>query len=100
MIGYARFDTYEQLDALKRIYNLLALYQNYFQPSRKLMEKTRAGAKVRKKYDTAQTPAQRLLARKDTPKEVKKRLRETFRQLNTALLQRTITHLVAELYNT
>jgi hypothetical protein len=98
MIGYGRFDTYEQLDVLKRIYSLLALYQNYFQPSRKLLSKTRIGARVKKKYDVAQTPAQRLQARKDTPKQVKKVLHNTFRSLNPALLQRTINQLVAELY--
>jgi hypothetical protein len=100
MIGYGRLDTYEQLDTLKRIYNLLALYQNYFQPSRKLLEKTRIGARVTKKYDTAQTPAQRLLSRDDTPEDVKDRLRHTFRELNPAHLQRTISQLVAELYQT
>jgi len=98
MIGYGRFGTYEQLDVLKRIYNLLALYQNYFQPSRKLIAKTRIGARVTKKYDAAQTPAQRLLARSDTPKEVKRRLRDTFRGLNPAQLQRTINQLLVDLY--
>ena len=67
MIGYGRFDTHEQLDIIKRIESLLAFYQNHFQPSQKLVSKTRIGAKVKKKYDIAQTPAQRLIARKDTP---------------------------------
>lgn len=88
MIGYGRFDTYQQLDIIKRIEGLLAFYQNYFQPSQKLISKTRIGAKVKKKYDTAMTPAQRLLARKDTTKETKKRLKDTFRQLNPATLLR------------
>ncbi|MFZ2446499.1 MAG: ISNCY family transposase [Syntrophobacteraceae bacterium] len=100
MIGYGRFDTYEQLDIIKRIESLLAFYQNYFQPSQKLVSKTRIGAKVKKKYDTAQTPAQRLLARTDTPKETKKLLRDTFRQLNPAALIRNINNLVEELYDT
>ena len=100
MIGYGRFDTYEQLDILKRIEGLLAFYQNYFQPSQKLISKTRIGAKVTKKYDTAQTPVQRLLARKDTPKHIKKRLRKTSRQLNPVSLLRDITQLVQELYDT
>lgn len=100
MIGYGRFDTYEQLDILKRIYSILALYQNYFQPSRKLLLKTRIGARVRKRYDTAQTPAQRMLSRDDTPENVKDLLRHTFRELNPAHLQRTISQLVAELYQT
>ena len=63
VIGYGKFDTYAQLDIIKRIERLLAFYQNYFQPSQKLVSKTRIGAKVRKKHDLAQTPAHRLLAR-------------------------------------
>ena len=100
MIGYGKFDTYEQLDIIKRIESLLAFYQNYFQPSQKLISKTRIGAKVTKKYDTAQTPAQRLLARKDTPKETKKLLRQTLRELNPVSLLRDINQLIEELYDT
>lgn len=100
MIGYGKFDNYEQLDIIKRIESLLAFYQNYFQPSQKLVSKTRIGAKVRKKYDTAQTPAQRLLARKDTPKNTKKQLRDTVRQLNPAALLRDINDLITQLYDT
>ena len=100
MIGYGRFDTYEQLDIIKRIESLLALYQNYFQPSQKLISKTRIGAKVKKKYDTAQTPTQRPLARKDTHKDGKKLLKDTFRQINPRALLRNINQLVEELYDT
>lgn len=100
MIGYGRFDTCEQFDLIKRIEGLLAFYQNYFQPSQKLISKTRIGAKVKKKYDTAATPAQRLLARKDTPKDTKKLLRDTFQLLNPTALLRNINNLVLELYGT
>lgn len=100
MIGYGRFETYKQLDLIKRIESLLAFYQNYFQPSRKLISKTRIGTKVKKKYDTAQTPAQRLLARKDTPKQTKKMLKDTFRQLNAVALLRDINTLISDLYGT
>jgi hypothetical protein len=100
MIGYRRFDTKEQLGILKRIYSLLTLYQNYFQPSQKLTEKHRIGSKVRKKYDDAQTPCQRLLSRKDIPQDTKKRLRQTFRNTNPAQLLRDIQSLITKLYNT
>lgn len=100
MIGYGRFETDKQLDIIKRIESLLAFYQNYFQPSQKLISKTRIGAKVKKKYDDAQTPAQRLLARKDTLRDTKKRLKDTFRQLNPRTLLRNINQLVGELYDT
>lgn len=100
MIGYGRFDTYEQLEIINRIHNLLMFYQNYFQPSQKLISKQRDGAKVKKKYDTALTPAQRLLARKDTPKQTQKLLRDTFKQLNPAAMLRDINNLTDDLYRT
>jgi len=98
-IGYARFDTHEQLDIIKRIHNLLTLYQNYFQPSQKLVSKERIGAKVKKKYDVAQTPCQRLLSRPGTPKGTKEALRKTFQYLNAVQLLRSIHSLIYELYH-
>jgi hypothetical protein len=100
IIGYGKFDTYEQLDIIKRIEVLLVFHQNYFQPSQKLISKIRIGAKIKKKYDIAQTPAQRLLSRKDTPKDKKKLLKNTFKQLNPAALLRSINELISELYDT
>jgi len=99
-IGYGRFDTYEQLEIIKHIHNLMVFYQNHFQPSRKLISKTRNGAKLTKKYDTAQTPAQRLLARKDTSKDMKKLIKDNLSRLNPAAILRDINKLVSELYET
>ena len=99
MIGYARFDTYDQLDIIKRIHNLLALYQNNFQPSQKLVSKERIGARVKKKYDVAQTPCQRLLSRPEISEETKDSLRKTFLGLNAAQLLRSIQSLISELYH-
>lgn len=98
MIGYSRFDTKQQLDAIRRIHNLLALYQNYFQPSQKLISKERIGAKVKKSYDVAQTPCQRLLSRQETPEQTKEALRNTLAGLNPAQLLRSIQSLISELY--
>jgi len=99
MIGYKRLETYDELAVLKNIYRLLGLYQNYFQPSRKLISKVRVGPKVTKKYDDAQTPAQRLLTRNDTSKLVKRHLRQTFMQLNPAQMMRDIQKLISDLYD-
>jgi hypothetical protein len=98
MIGYGRFDTKGQLDIIRRIHNLLALYQNYFQPSQKLTSKQRIGAKVKKSYDVAQTPCQRLLSHPQTPEQTKEALRSTRDALNPVELIRTIQSLVSELY--
>ena len=61
LIGYDRYKSRAALEALNRVYDLLRLYINFFQPVMKLKHKTRNGAKVYKIYDTAQTPYQRLL---------------------------------------
>jgi len=99
MIGYGRLETQAQLEMLKKIYTLLSLYQNYFQPSRKLLLKTRDGARVTKKYDKAQTPVQRLLARKDVTEETKLRLKQTLKDLNPLRLLRKINQMIRDLYD-
>jgi hypothetical protein len=65
VLGYVRYDTQQAVDAINDLYqNELRLFQNYFQPSVKLVKKVRIGSKVRKKYDKPQTPYQRLLKSK------------------------------------
>jgi len=61
LIGYDRYNSRAALETLDRIYTILRLYINFFQPSMKLVSKTRHGARVHKVYDQALTPYQRLL---------------------------------------
>ena len=61
LVGYDRYRSRAALETLNRIYIILRLYVNFFQPSMKLIHKTRHGAKVHKIYDQAKTPYQRLL---------------------------------------
>ena len=61
-VGYRRFEGLEAAAALARLYAALRLFVNFFQPSFKLAEKARDGAKVRKRYHPPATPCQRLLA--------------------------------------
>lgn len=61
-VGYGRYDTDEERALVAAIYADLRLYVNFFLPSVKLLAKERTGARVRKRYDTAATPHQRLLA--------------------------------------
>lgn len=99
MIGYGRFDTKRELAIVRRIHEVMALYQNFFQPSRKCKSKLRTGAKVTETYDVAQTPMHRLLAREDTPSATKKLLRSMFREINPAQCLRTVNDLIDELYS-
>lgn len=62
LVGYDRYSTRSAYEELSRLYELFALYLNFFQPIRKLIAKRRVGARVSKRYDQAQTPYQRLQA--------------------------------------
>ena len=62
LIGYDRSSSRAAYAQLQRVLALAADYLNFCRPVRKLVSKERAGARVVKRYDTAQTPYQRLLA--------------------------------------
>lgn len=65
-----------------------------------MIEKTRIGSKVTKKYDRPQTPYQRILAHSSIPEANKERLRHHYQQLNPAALKREITKLQDKLFAT
>ena len=96
-VGYMRLEGQEQLAVLNELYRHLRLYTNFFQPTMKLVEKTRIGSKIVKRYDKPQTPYQRVLASADVPEDRKELLREEFAKLNPAELKRTITKLQGRL---
>jgi len=89
-VGYHRYDTAAELALLNEIYALLRLLINFFSPQQKLIDKRREGAKVIKRYDTAQTPYQRVLADPRVTKKVKQALTAQYRQLNPAQLRRDL----------
>jgi hypothetical protein len=62
VVGYDRFTGELAYRQLTELYRALRVYVNCFQPSMKLQRKEREGSKVRRTYDQAQTPMQRLLA--------------------------------------
>jgi hypothetical protein len=89
-VGYARYDTGAELGVLRELYGSLRLWVNFFQPVMKLTEKTREGAKVKKRYDRAQTPYQRVLASPHVSAAAKRRLTKQYETLNPAELRRQI----------
>lgn len=62
LVGYDRMESQETVPALNRLYGLLSLWTNHWQPVLKLVHKERNGAKVKKRYDEAKTPYRRVLA--------------------------------------
>lgn len=62
IMGYLRYDTDAAVAAMNAVYADLRLWQNLFLPSVKLLRKERVGARLRRRYDTPQTPLARLEA--------------------------------------
>lgn len=98
-VGYLRYDREEQLKLLNQLYELLNPYNNYFQPVLKLIRKERQGAKVKKTYDLAQTPYQRIQASPDISEEQKLLLKENYAMLNPVALKRNICLLQEKLFH-
>lgn len=61
VVGYDRLEGERAYQQLSEVYQALRLYVNGFQPSMKLQAKQYDGRKVRRIYDAAKTPLQRLL---------------------------------------
>jgi hypothetical protein len=96
-VGYQRLKGIFAAQVLGRLHRLTRLYVNFFQPSFKLRNKTREGAKVRKTYFPPATPCDRLLKNKKVSEEAKQRLREQKACLDPVRLLHAIRELQATL---
>ena len=75
LVGYGRFEGIESARALARLFAAARLHVNFFQPSFKLKEKRREGAKIIKRYHAPATPCERALAHPALAEAVKCKLR-------------------------
>jgi hypothetical protein len=75
IVGYGRLEGLRGCEALARLYCASRLFVNFFQPSFKLAEKHRTGARVTKRYQAPETPCARLLALASIDTSAKERLR-------------------------
>lgn len=82
MVGHERFSGIVAGQALAQLLEAVRLYVNYFQPSFKLRERIREGAKVKKSYYPPATPCDRLLAHEAVEEAVKATLRTQRDQLD------------------
>jgi hypothetical protein len=89
-VGYDRYESPEALAALNEFYDHLRLYTNFFLPVLKLQSKTRVDGKLKKKYDIARTPYQRVLESPDVSEADKTTLRTIYLDLNPVLLRKQI----------
>lgn len=99
-VGYHRYDTPEQLLLLNALYGNLRFYGNFFIPVMKLREKVRVGSRVKRIYDTPQTPYARVLASPHVSEEDKMALRETYGYLNLVQLRIRLNQLTDQLLKT
>jgi hypothetical protein len=61
MVGHDRLIGEQAYQQLREVYRAVRLFINCFQPSMKLLCKSQEGGKVRRVYDAAKTPLQRLM---------------------------------------
>jgi hypothetical protein len=99
LMGYGRFEGVEAAGVMTRLYAAARLYVNFFQPSFKLKEKRREGAKVIKRYHAPSTPYERALAHPQVAPAVKQQLREQYRTLDPVVLLAEIRGAQEELGN-
>lgn len=86
MVGYRRYTGIAAATELARLYRSMRLFVNFFQPSFKLMEKTRDGARVSKRYHAPLTPFQRVQAHPAVPQTIKDALAAQFETLDPVVL--------------
>lgn len=100
LVGYHRLEGLRAAEALTRLYAASRMFVNFFQPSFKLKDKARIGARIKKSYHPPATPCARLLALDEIPEAVKERLREVAATLDPLRLLdevRAMQHHVAGL---
>jgi hypothetical protein len=91
LLGYDRFDNKDLIPVINDLYrNEWSLFTNYFCPTLKLKEKQKLNSKYIKKYESPQTPYQRLAVSNDVTDEAKAKLEILYKSLNPFTLKRKI----------
>ena len=96
-VGYYRFEGEQQYLALAEVYRHLCPLLNYYYPSLKIVEKTRLGARVKKRYDAPKPPYQRLLESDHLDDSLKQQLRQHAAGLHIVKQKRLVDKAVANL---
>ncbi len=99
-LGQVRLDTSDQVAMLNALYDQLWIYYNLFQPVLHLAEKTVVDGRLRRRWDRAQTPYQRLLATAVLSEAERERLAALHRQTNPLQLREQIYDTLRQLWRT
>ena len=97
--GTLRLDTLEQVAAMNALYDKMWLYYNLFQPVLHLTQKQVHPDGIVRKWDTAQTPYQRLVASGRLSAEQQARLQTLYEQTNPLRLREEISQGLAALWD-
>jgi hypothetical protein len=97
-VGYDRYATKAAHAQLCRVYELLRLHINFFQPVQKLLAKSRSGARLHRVYGQALTPYQRLLALDALSSDAQHELQALYESLNPLQLRRRIDRELSRLW--
>ena len=89
-VGYDRYSGPIAGQTMAHLYGAMRRYVNHFQPSFKLLEKTRDGATVVKRYSPPATPCDRLMQHDTVNEETKEALRQRRAMLDPVALLHTI----------
>jgi hypothetical protein len=99
VVGYDRYESAQALRHLQDLYLQLRLYLNFFQPVMKLVGKERFGSRVKKRYDEARTPYQRIMEAEEVSQPVKDDLQALYLTLNPVSLRRQIDKSLNDLWD-
>jgi hypothetical protein len=102
-VGYDRLDTVDQTNLLNQLYDRLWIYYNLFQPVMRITEKNVVPSKngsyrIKRRYDDAKTPFDRLSASNQLDPEERERLEQLRQDTNPRKLRSEIYHLLDELH--
>ena len=89
-VGHDRYAGQVAAQTLAHLYGALRLYVNLFQPSLKLIDKTRDGSTAVKRYSPPTTPSDRLIQHTATSDEMRAALVQYRNGLDPVLLLHTI----------
>ena len=99
LLGYVRYDTQEAVDAMNDLYRTdLRWFQNFFQPSVKLLKKIHIGSKIKRVYRQPEAALDRVLKCKGTRPNQTEALRKLRSHMNPFHLSKSVDTKIQTLY--
>jgi len=99
LLGWDRLENPQLVESINDLYRKeWSAYQNFFCPSMKLVSKERVRSRYRKRYDTPQTPYERLLQSREVSPEKKDQLQAAYARLNPFVLKKIIEQKLQKIF--